>query len=218
MPSDFPSEPYDEVSRRVGSFSTHTPATLSHFAGAWNAVAYRYSACADYDVAFTDSIRCYGDAPPPQERNLQERCLFGFFVSGLAALESIYYGLFAVGALLNPAHFPLSTDNEMRAVNPRSTADHYFRVFPSEGITNVLLQLEQSQEFKDWREIRNILAHRTAPGRIIHASTTGIDSPALWRTGIPLDTNTTTSRRTWLAAKLTLLITEANAFTQSHFT
>ena len=217
MPRDFPSVPYDEIKTRVRSFSTSTPDTWSQFAGGWNAVAYRYSACTDYDVAFTESIQRYGDAPPPQERCLQEKYLFGFFVSGLATLESVCYGLFAMASLLDPTHFPLSADDEMRAVTPRYTTDHYSRVFSGEGITNTLLQLVNSHEFSDWREIRNILAHRTAPGRIIHASTSGTAPPALWKTGIPLDANTTVSRRTWLSTQLQRLITEANAFARIHF-
>lgn len=53
-------------------------------------------------------MEAYGGAPPEPERYRQERDLFGFFVSGLSAIESTNYGLFAIASMLDPNRFRIA--------------------------------------------------------------------------------------------------------------
>src|SRR4051812_16010084 len=92
-PKDFPFDSYEAVHARVSRQKDYSPAAWSEYAGGWNAVAYRFIACPEHDRSFTQNFRVYGRAPEPPHRYLQERELFGFFVSGQATLESCCYAL-----------------------------------------------------------------------------------------------------------------------------
>src|SRR3989442_15988282 len=105
MPADFPVEPYQALHARITQKMSFQTDTGKQFAGAWNAVAYRFIATAEDDEAFSQSVRAYGGAPSPKQRYEQERCLFGFFTAGLATLESFCYGLFAVASIVDPTNF-----------------------------------------------------------------------------------------------------------------
>lgn len=60
------------------------------------AAAFRLLDVDHYDEAFRASWSRAGAAPALDERYLQERSLFGFFVSGLSAIESFSYGVCAI--------------------------------------------------------------------------------------------------------------------------
>ena len=215
MPSDFPIDLYEAVHIRVNKKKTIYPDTWSQYAGAWNAVAYRFLACADYDQAFTESIQRAGNAPPPTERYNQERALFGFFVTGLSVIESLCYGSFAVASMIDVQNFPMTTPQNLKDINPEYTTKKFISVFPTDPITILLKQLTTSQDYRDWKDIRNILAHRSAPGRTIQFSInpgSQIDG-ALWINGINIDINMTSSKRQWLSTILRKLLEETNSFT-----
>jgi hypothetical protein len=58
------------------------------------------------DQRFLASFNPYRDGQP--FRYQQERDLFGFFGNAYAVFEAFCFALFAVGALIDPAHFPRS--------------------------------------------------------------------------------------------------------------
>lgn len=70
------------------------------------------------------------------------------------------------------------------------------------------------QEFKDWKIIRNILIHRSLPGRVFHE---GGDhhGEVLWEC-IQIDKGTTVSKRNWLVRALSKLLRDADTFTNNH--
>lgn len=214
MPRDFAVEPYEAIRSRVVAKKDAYPHSWAQYAGAWNAVAYRFLSCADHDRAFIESIKRAGNAPPQPERYRQERELFGFFVTGLAAIESLCYGLFAIGSMLDAQNFPISTPRDMRSISPEKTAKQFAAAFPKEGITAALQQMRSAQDFRDWKEIRNLLAHRSAPGRAFHLGGPH-HGEALWVKGIQIDKNTTASRREWLAKTIRALLNAADDFTDS---
>ncbi len=73
-----------------------------HFYSAWVAVAFRFKACADHKWDFTEVFQRTGGASQDMDLLYQEDdALFGFFVKGLSALESFYYSLYALGALIS---------------------------------------------------------------------------------------------------------------------
>lgn len=217
MPLDFPSDTYNEVGLRIGNLDRLDGDPRREFVGAWLAVAYRSIACVEYSSDFTELMQLSGGNPSFQEQYLQEKYLFNFFINGLSVLESTCYSLFAMGALIKPSGFPFTTPEEKRKVFPKNTKKRYCENFAGENITNLIAELVSSTEYIDWQDTRNILAHRVVPGRIISASTTNMNNPDVWRNGITLDTNTTTSRLFWLTNQLTSLITSINAFTKKYF-
>ena len=206
FPPDFAVAEYEAIHQRVSAKSKPNMGAWEQYTGAWNGLAHRFRTCAESDEAFTASIRQAGDAPPPSERYIQERELFSFFVAGLSSVESLCFALFAIGAMLRPNDFPMGTPKELRAISPESTARTFGSLYPGDAFTSALQQLTRSQEFRDWKEIRNILAHRAAPGRIIFAGITSNQQAAQWKVGISLDLNTTSSRRQWLSGQLTAVL------------
>ncbi len=115
-------------------------------------------------------------------------------------------------ALVDPHKFSVL---QPWSIDPKSTATHFALAFPTEPLTKALEQLNKDQAFKDWKDVRNVLAHRLAPGRqhFVGGSQHG---NAVWLTGIKIDTATTVSRRTWLVETLGRLMEAADLFTAMH--
>jgi hypothetical protein len=250
MPSDFNIAAYDAVYLRMNANSYRTQDTFDPYIGAWKGVAYRFLSCAESDVAFTTSLRERGPAPSSLERYRQERELFYFFVAGLASIENLCFALFAMGSMLDPHIFAMRTDKHLGDISPESTKDKFAKFFRKKGLaltlglSETLKQLTGADEFKEWKKIRNILAHRANPGRDIPAGkmlgtegevitelprpsrprggTRGAilrstPPPTLWKVGIELNEHTTSSRRQWLAEKLDKLLNDTDAFTANCF-
>lgn len=216
MPGDFAAAPYEAIHRRMDTKKDTHPDSWAQYAGAWNAIVYRFRSCADHDRAFTKSVKRSGSAPPQPGRYIQERELFDFFMNGLAAIESFCYGLFVIASIVDAQNFPIRTPADMRSINPENTARQFATAFPAELITTALQQMLNEQNFKDWKEIRNILVHRAAPGRTILLSTRRTLND-LWLKGIPINRNTTASRRQWLAGTLNSLLVAAEVFATQKF-
>jgi hypothetical protein len=165
MPSDFNVAAYEAVHQRVSANSHRNQDAWEQYAGAWNGVAYRFLACAESDIAFTTSIRQAGDTPPPLERYLQERELFNFFVTGLASIESLCFGLSAIGSMLAPAKFPMKTLNHLKNIYPKSTATRFASVFSGEPLSATLQHFTATPEFQYLNDIRNsavVICHARA--------------------------------------------------------
>ena len=211
-PLDFAVAPYEAIHGRVSSKKDSHPDPWTHCAGAWNAVAYRFISCAEHDEAFTASVGAHGNSPPQPQRYMQEKDLFGFFVTGFASLDSFCYGAYAFAAMVRPLDFNLA---DPRLINRERTEDKFSTSFPTEALTRALAALKEDPDFKKWKDIRNILAHRTVPGRRFSRGGSE-DGTALWHNGITIDQTTTSSRRQWLAGTLRDLLEAADAFTANH--
>jgi hypothetical protein len=206
MPEDFDIVRYEAVHSHVTAQKEAFPESYRQFADAWRAIAYRFKSTAEHDLTFRESIQRAGDAPPQPERYIQERELFCFFVAGLAVLESLCYGLFAVASMLDADNFPVVTDEDLRSVTPIKATQKFARYFPGDGITNAMQGMINDTAYSEWKRVRNVLAHRTAPGRIIYfsvGSTPKPTMPAHWKIGMQIDEGTTSSRRKWLPSVLT---------------
>ena len=190
MPDDFPSNSYEAIHTLVTARKDTYPDAWREYAGAWNAVAYRFLSCARHDEAFTDTVRRFGTSPPPPQGFTQEDELFGFFVTGLAAIESLCYGLYFVGAMTDGTNFPAV---DLRGIEPAKTVAQFSGAFPNENITTALVQLKDDKDFKDWKEIRNILGHRVSPGRRFHRGGTQ-DRQTLWLKDIQIDEDRKSTR------------------------
>lgn len=199
---------------------------MSQFLGGWNAVAHRFRATADHDKTFIAAIQ---EAPTHnalafENKHVQERELFGFFVTGFSVLESIAYSLFALCSMVNAQAFPIQTPQDRRRVSLAETEKRLVANFPNERLTSVFQACLSSVDFQQWKDVRNTLAHRTSPPRLyrqtvsIGASNTGITSwSAEWLDfGISLDAGTTAHRRIWLAKNTNEVLDAANEFGRNY--
>lgn len=185
---DFPATPYESVHVQVGSRWSQE-ASYFHYAGAWNALAYRFHGAVDAGVRFQKSLNDFGSHPAPRQRYQQEEALFNFFSNGFAAFEAMFYGLFAVGSFIDPKAFLLTTPKEQQRVSPSHTADAFKRAFPNDPILDAFTNLFADPSYQRWREMRNVLTHRSAPGRRVYVGIGTDDAPPVeWKLNdLPLD-------------------------------
>jgi hypothetical protein len=213
VPEDFPVQLYLDIHRRVVAFKQPNSDERAEFFYAWTAVAYRYKACADHDAAYSDSIRRVGNTANFPDRYIQDQELFNFFVTGLSTIDCLYYGCYALGSMLDPSHFPFSRAEDKRRVNTSRTSDAFQQAFGGR-IATTLQSILNSPEYDEWKTVRNILTHRTSPGRLISLSVGGApQTPPYveWKTiGIQFDGMTTVSRRKWLVDSVDSLVTAAS--------
>lgn len=230
MPDDFPVPEYDQMHRLVITRKSNRPldsTALSQFQRGWNAVAYRFRATAEHDEGFTRALSEESDAQTAQDtvsvfeiKHLEERELFGFFVTGFSVLESFAYSMFAVGSMVNSPAFPMQTPQDRRKVSLLETQQRLLGNYPSEQLATALQSCLVSPDFQQWKDIRNTLTHRASPPRLyrqtvsVGAPTTGVTSwDAEWpEFGVSLNETTTSIRRSWLAATTEKLLKAANEF------
>lgn len=214
MPPEFPAAPFERVLERLRSRASTHANPYEHFCGAWNAISIRYLALIKEGDAFTASI---GGSNDGGDRYQQEHHLFGFFGNGFSAFESYFYGLYAIGSVLQPAQFPLATPKDQQLVSPSSTDRIYKQAFFGDPILGTFQAVFADAAYREWKEIRNILTHRTAPGRTIFVGIgSDEDIAAQWKiNNIPLDAQTVTIRRGHASRLLTLLLEAAAVFAQS---
>ncbi len=106
MPHDFPQVQYDAGHRHCQPKMNPEPPLgekWDEYSFAWNAVADRFRAVAEHDEAFVAAL----SRDSPEDRSVQDRESFGFFVSGLSTLAAFSYGLPFLASLVVPKHFPL---------------------------------------------------------------------------------------------------------------
>lgn len=215
MPSDFPTPSFEaaylSATRLQGSPD-------EHFAGAWNAVSYRYRALVDYGNSFGTSISRDGVAPEAALRFAQERDLFGFFSSAFSIFEAFYYGMFAVGSTLSPSTFPFVTASDRQRVGVASTIAAYKRTWPTEPLIETFELMASDPLYRELRDARNVLTHRVAPGRTIYASFSDDGPPrGEWKLlNATLDEQTTRARREGVSRLLALLTTASHSFLERH--
>jgi len=202
-----------------------------HFYSAWVGLAFRFRDCAIYDRTFTASFeRSHGDA---NEETLYEEdaALFGFFVKGLSALDCFTYGLYALGALIRTpttvpsvrpiTAFPLLVPvaGKLQSITFERTQQTFAGEFAGQPITNHLTRLWADPDYKNWKYIRNVLAHRAASAgrsldysRSLGAQTMTPLSVTQWGGDIPLSVETTSSRYIWLRETVNAGLQAAAAF------
>jgi hypothetical protein len=219
MPRDFPASTFEAIQQKLET--VRQQAGHSQFIGAWNAVSYRFKACTEYDKSFTASIANHGPAPGQPMRYQQERDLFGFFGSGISVFDAFYFGMFAIGTLVLPPNFPLSTTDDEKRVHPQSTIKAYLQSFPGDPFVSVLDAIIEDQAFKELRDIRNVLTHRAAPPRALGLAVGAGASIPRARTAhhisIEINAGTTSSRRKEIARLLSKALEAAHEFVAARF-
>jgi hypothetical protein len=226
MPEDFPLVDYNAVYACLKLRSALYWTAFEHFQASWQAVSYRFLAVDECDLEFTASVGVAGpwSLSNPQQHYIQERSLFGFFVSGLAALESFAFAAYMVGAMKKGTDFPIATLKDLKHIEIKSTQQNYAKAFPQIRLTDELGKLLTDPKFKEWEDLRNVLAQRVVPVRRIRLtvdSRTQIarDITEFWKTDpsteLAIDGQTTTVRRAWLADILSTLIPALHEFIQT---
>jgi hypothetical protein len=123
--------------------------------------------------------------------------------------------LFALGAQLDPTAFKMATENQKKAIAPKSTLDAFKRKYPQEPLTQSINALFAQDGFcSEAYDFRNILSHRGNLQRAVNVNINirpGGPSehhiiggphqtviPTLQ--GVPMNAELTVSRRSWIGA------------------
>ncbi len=206
-----------------------------HFYSAWTAIAFRLRACTDHDRVYTEVFDQTHGAADNIDLYQEDDALFGFFVKGFSALESFYYSLYALGALIftpaqqpsvpPPSQFLLlhpTEQKKLRAITPTSTYKAFKTLFPGLPLTDLLGHILEDAVYKEWKDIRNLLAHRVATaGRSIEYrglhpfQGRGIPvAVTQWASDLSLTTTTTAYRYDWLKETINRGLEETVTFTK----
>ena len=211
-PKEFSFTQFDEVNMHVG-MSREGTVNYKEFAGGHNGVKIRFFACCEFSNQFVHSISKFGNAPALERgRFAQENNLFGFFVSGLSTLECFGYCIHFMANMINPGLFQTSS---LQGITLEKTSNAYLQAYPNHPFSTSLQDLLSSADFKEWKDLRNILAHRSAPGRDFFV---GDENYTNWQAGekkIRYDKSLTETRLNWLKLELQKLITAAHQFSSS---
>jgi hypothetical protein len=199
IPNDFPRDNYETIGSLVFSKCNNTNKDeYFFFLASWKGFLHRFLACTDHDKKYIESITLLEEKLLieqkiyPYERYLVERELFNFLINGLAAIECLCSALFAMAAIEEIAHtgqttnltFSIKTEKELRRIFPSTTTEKFHLKFENETITRTLKDLfntdsttedtssitEDAKQYKEWKKIRDILAHRGQPGRKVALS------------------------------------------------
>jgi hypothetical protein len=210
-PADFPHQQHSNVLALVSAAcagQSERAAAGNEFAAAWSGVLYRFCA---FDAHFVSLSRALAQvhAATPQAMYELERDLFGVFTNGVATLESIAYGVFALGALVRPETFPLETPTDRRNATVGSALRLYSERFHDEDVTRVLFWWYNSREYGWWKDTRNLLAQQTvtmAPG----------DNCMLG--GVRMSAEELVRKRSWLVHVVSELLVAVDAFAAQRLT
>ena len=212
MPSDFPMTEYLSINNNARKRDRSADG-LQHFSGAWNAMVYRFDAVAAYQDALGPALERSRHGTSGSERSRQERDLFGFFSNGFSVFEATFYGLYSLGALVCPADFPISTEADQRKINLSCTIDCMQRAFPNDPIIEVLNRIKGDPGYASWSRVRNVLAHRVAPGRNLFVG--GDETPTWKLDGLPLTAAMLQEKRSNLSRLLAHLLHGIDEFAAS---
>jgi hypothetical protein len=217
MPASFPVGSFERTYASVRTKAAVSGAACEHFVGAWNALSLRFLALTHGGDALSASLAAGYGGGDAHGRYVQEQHLFSFFSVGFAALEAYFYGLFAIGAILRPADFPLTTPKDQQSVSPPVTERAFARAYAGDAILTVFQAVFADTSYREWREVRNVLTHRTAPGRTIYVGV-GSDEQlaAQWKlNNIVLDGRMVPHHQAQMARMLTLLLDGSAQFAEA---
>ncbi len=210
---NFPQEQYESIYLMVsGKYGNSKE--YEHFSGAWNAVSYRYKSTVDEANLFIKLLKQDGSTPPPEERHLQEKTLFYHFSSCFSVFESVFYALYSIGSIINTSFFSMKSEKDLQKISIASTQTAFENAFPSDPIVLAFQKLIGDNEFKKLRTVRNILTHRTAPGRKMYVGLGYEDVPSVeWKlTNTPFNESIVESTEVELKRLLTELLTAVEIF------
>lgn len=213
LPEDFPmiklEKTYRYCTEMFGAKEDSVKLMGMGFAG----VAYRYRMMAENDKIFTTSINQDGYGPSNEAYYKQISSQFAFFTAGWSCMESFFFAMHALASYYKPDFFDLSP-KALSRVGWSQVKDKYNKHWKQTTITSTMAEIVQSNEFQEWKEIRNILSHRVEiPRELIIQCRNGKISANLLleKTGskkeaFSINEFTTSDKRAWLAETIVNLV------------
>ncbi len=215
LPQNFPKDKYEKIYIKVLRYKDNFKLQYQQFTRGCKSLVYRYLACIKHSDNYIKIIKKDRISPSHFLRYEQERELFNFFTNGLSAIETHGYMIYMICSINNSIDFEVITKEDLKNIILKNTVSKLEKFHSTENITKELEKLTNSQEYKDWIEVRNVLMHRGTPGRKIMLGTGRVvkERSDLWFKEIAIDTQTTVCRLNWLELNLFKLIELTYDFT-----
>lgn len=217
VPDDFPSQHYENIHLNMVPQKDVHYELWREFAGAWNSIGYKFIICSEQDQIFTDSINRFGCSPFPKERIIQEKSLFFFFISAQSIFESLSYAIYLTASMKNSNDFPFRREIITR-LSPEITRDKLNKFYPLESLSSDFTKILASTEYSRINEIRNVLIHRTMPGRNHFRGSEDDRTRVIWLdTEMIIDNQVTASSRLWLSNSCDQILKSMDQFVETNF-
>jgi len=216
LPQYFPKDKYEKIYIKVLQYKDNFQLQYQQFTGGWKSLVYRYLACTKHSDDYINIIKKDRISPSYFLRYEQERELFNFFTNGLSAIETLGYMLYMICSIDNSNDFKVITEEDLKKIKLHKTVSKLKKFYSVKNIAKELENLiNNSQEYEEWVEVRNVLMHRETPGRKIMLSSkrSKKERSDIWFKGIKINKQTTVSRLNWLELTLFKLIELTYDFT-----
>lgn len=216
LPPDFPQNKYEKIHTKVLQYKDNFQLQYQQFSGGWRSLVYRYLACIKHSNDYIEFFKKNRTSPSYFLRYEQERELFNFFTNGLSAIETLGYMLYMICSIDNSNDFKVITEEDLKKIKLHKTVSKLKKFYSVKNIAKELENLiNNSQEYEEWVEVRNVLMHRETPGRKIMLSSkrSKKERSDIWFKGIKINKQTTVSRLNWLELTLFKLIELTYDFT-----
>jgi hypothetical protein len=214
---DFPFQQYENIHVNMVPQKELHYDLWREFAGAWNSIGYKFIICSEQDQIFTESINRFGSSPVHKERIIQEKSLFFFFISTQSIFESLGYAIYLTASMKNSNDFPFKREIITR-LSPEITRDKLNKFYPSESLSSDFTKILASTEYLKINEIRNVLIHRTIPGRNHFMGSEDDHTRVIWLdTEMIIDNQVTASSRLWLSNSCNQILKSMEQFVVALF-
>ncbi len=215
----FPTCNYNDVQKLVVSkFGDNS--SYDDFAYSWNALGHRFHGAINISQSLIASLGPPPMASTPETRHQQDQELFYFFSSLYSSIECLYYSAFAIGGMTT-AEFDFGNPKIQRKIKPDFVVSRFNRLLPGTTISEQLQRSIKTDRscanvYDELVQIRNVLSHRSQPGRTFGWS--GHDDPTtMWQKfDIPLDSILIAKHRDYLGKITNKIVSELYAYIQNH--
>lgn len=212
LPKTFPADDYElfmTAARDVLLPDKGPP--WQEFAGASNLIGWRFRSTREYLDAYLKT----GDASH-DEVYIRERALFGMFTNGVSCIESTCYALYALAS--HPSVLGITFgDDERRKATPaklKAALESHEASESSRSLSRALEEMTGSDEWREWRDLRSRMMHRSNLPRLIQGTTGSAPPPGRQRRyaatsstpALDGDPAHLESLLDWLAGALSLLL------------
>jgi len=165
LPVEYPTVIFDDLLQRVANTGA-MEAERKTLISSWQAVAVRYRAAVEADGQARESI-ARSSNPSGEDRYLQEKAIFDFFVNIASCIDCLFYFMHIIGSVLKPSAFPTQTEKELQQIHPSAVAERFQKHFPAEAVTKLIVEFANSDEYRQSRELKDAMFHRLVPSKTV---------------------------------------------------
>jgi len=170
VPDDFPVDEltsFRVAAHRVLLQPNKAEAAWREFAGASNLIVWRYRASSENWLLYKQSCQIKGDDPDHEELYCRERAFFYMFTSGVSCIESTVYALAALASHPCVASISFGPTKHRDGSKPEKLCKWLLNKPRAAPLRQALSKLSESPEWKQGRELRNRMVHRSNIPRMI---------------------------------------------------